>query len=148
MSDKKYVSYVNGKPAYYVNERNVWLNENTDAYDLLVSVHCNSNESSTPRGSRYYITSVSGYGNYNPSYTFMARILTAVKIGLSLNKEPTWARQNLAVLKISKPAVLVECGFLSNTSDLEHLVDEQWQTLYAKALANGIAAYAKEYVKK
>lgn len=146
--DPKYVSYLGGEPAFYVNERNMWLNDNISSFDLLISVHCNSNTSSQPSGSRYYITSVSGYGNFNTSHTLMAKILTAVKTGLSLAKEPTWARQNLAVLKILHPAVLVECGFVSNTSDLEKLIDEEWQTMYAKSLANGIAAYIEDYIKK
>lgn len=148
LPDNKYLSYTSGKAAFYVSERNDWLYDNLGDYDLLVSVHCNKYTTSSPSGSRYYILNTTEYGNYNSSYKLMSKMLTSVKNALNLSSEPTWAKQSLAVLKIPRPAVLVECGFLSNPSDLEKLLDEEWQRTYAQGLAKGIAAYSAEYIEK
>ena len=146
LPDEKYLSYLGNKAAFYVSERNMWINERIDDFDLLVSVHCNMYTTSTPTGSRYYILNNNNYGNYNSSYRLLSKILLSIKDALSLSKEPTWATQSLAVLKTSLPSVLVECGFLSNENDLKKMLDEEWQTLYANGLAKGIINYCNAYV--
>jgi len=45
------------------------------------------------------------------------------------------------VRNVSFPAVLVECGFLSNAEDAKQLADEGYREKLAQALAGGIAAY-------
>jgi N-acetylmuramoyl-L-alanine amidase len=45
------------------------------------------------------------------------------------------------VRNVNFPAVLVECGFLSNAEDAKQLADEGYREKLAQALAAGIAAY-------
>lgn len=46
--------------------------------------------------------------------------------------------------KTENPTVIAECGFLSNTDEAGKLVTEEYQTLVAQAVCNGITEYAKE----
>ena len=43
--------------------------------------------------------------------------------------------------KTKVPAVLVECGFITNEDDAKKLTDSMWQKKFAKSLANGIDKY-------
>jgi N-acetylmuramoyl-L-alanine amidase len=45
------------------------------------------------------------------------------------------------VRNVSFPAVLVECGFLTNTDDAKQLSDESYRERLTQALAAGVAAY-------
>ena len=45
------------------------------------------------------------------------------------------------VRNVGFPAVLVECGFLSNAEDAKQFADEGYREKLAQALAAGIAAY-------
>lgn len=44
----------------------------------------------------------------------------------------------------SVPAVIVECGFLSNPAEEQLLMQSQYQVRIARAIAEGIAAYQKQ----
>ena len=41
----------------------------------------------------------------------------------------------------TKPAVMVECGFVSNANELEQLKDDEYQNKMAFAISNGIINY-------
>lgn len=45
------------------------------------------------------------------------------------------------VYKAKNPAVLVECGFMTNANDLKKLESEDYQKQMAEAIADGIVAY-------
>jgi N-acetylmuramoyl-L-alanine amidase len=45
----------------------------------------------------------------------------------------------------SMPAMLLELGYLSNESDVDHLTDEAEQTRLAKGIFEGIREYEKIY---
>lgn len=48
------------------------------------------------------------------------------------------------VIRESKvPAIIVECGFLSNRDDENNLLSSQYQSLLAKGIANGICGFFK-----
>ena len=40
--------------------------------------------------------------------------------------------------KLTKPGLLIECGFLSNYEDRLKLIDNKYQKKLAKEIANGI----------
>ena len=46
--------------------------------------------------------------------------------------------------KIMVPAVIVECGFLSNAEELAKLKSESYRMLLAYSVADGILMYLKE----
>lgn len=146
--DSKYLSYLDSKPAFYVDERVLWINDNIDDIDIVVSVHCNWSDNKSAHGSRYYVTNNTSYGNYNSSYNLMSKVILGVKSSLGLSKEPTWERKNFAIFKSKRPSILVECGFITNGADLNNLLSDEWQTKYAKGLAHGIINYSKTYIEK
>ena len=48
------------------------------------------------------------------------------------------------LLNVKCPAVIAECGFLSNYQEAELLEDEKYQEKVAKALTEGIVSYFEE----
>lgn len=135
-------------PRFNVNNRCDWIIDRKSEIDLVISVHCNAYSADTSvKGSRYYILPY-GYTGYTKYSEYLAKKLTAsVKSALSLSKEPTVYTQKLAVLQSGLPSVLLECGFMTNTSDLKNLLDASWQKRYAAAIASGIDAYCRQYIK-
>ena len=45
--------------------------------------------------------------------------------------------------KSNIPAVIVECGFISNNAECEKLFDPEYQKLLAQGIANGIYKFMK-----
>lgn len=134
-------------PYYNVTKRCHWIMDQEDKIDLVISLHCNTYSTSVPSGSRYYILPTSDPGYNKLSYNLMVNVMKAVQNAFGLSKEPGWGRQDLGLLKNGLPSILVECGFLSNPTDLANLVNEAWQTKFVKALADGIDAYVRSYIK-
>ena len=104
--------------------------------DLVVSIHMNSFPSSSARGSQVF------YGEGNEAGQFLAENVSTI-----LNKNFDYAKKTAKVGDYyvlnctDKPAILVECGFLSNDSEAARLADEDYQS----QIASGIAAGIKEY---
>ena len=48
------------------------------------------------------------------------------------------------LLNVKCPAVIVECGFLSNREEARKLSEEEYQNRVAKAIAEGIIKYYQE----
>ena len=104
---------------------------------LAVSVHQNSYKGAEVRGPQvfYYTDSDAGRS--------AARILQA-----ELNQiEPAYSREEKGndsyyILKNAKaPAVIIECGFLSNPEEAEMLVTDEYQDMVAGVVAEGIKKY-------
>lgn len=131
----------NDNGQYLINP--TWRSEyaNRNDVDLFISLHCNSYESSQTSGIRLYYCSDSTYD----SKTFAEKLGSAIanNLGISL-PEPSGAEYDnaFAVTKYVKaPSVLVEMGFVTNESDAEKLLDDEWQNEMAQALARGIQEY-------
>ena len=54
-----------------------------------------------------------------------------------------WEKR-LSALLCKKPAVLVECGFITNYNDLELLKSEEYQRKMAFCIADGILNYVNK----
>ncbi len=52
------------------------------------------------------------------------------------------------LLQSKMPAVLVECGFLTNDEELKKLKDEEYQKDLAEGITQGILTYIDENMKK
>ena len=64
--------------------------------------------------------------------------------GLVVNSRPERTGE-LAVLKAADiPSLLIELGFLSTEADLRRLTSEDWQTVAAEAIRNGLILWAQE----
>jgi uncharacterized protein YjdB len=147
------------------NDTYVDLNErpqmaNKSNADIFVSIHTNSTESET--------TSANGiesyYYKYNPAYPSKYndamhndpnRILQSIALaGLIQENLVNYTGANdrgtlgssLAVIRESAmPATLVEIGFINNASERQKLLREDYQNQLAKAIADGIDKFFKNY---
>ena len=116
--------------------------ENTSP-ELVVSIHQNSYHSSSVKGAQVFYYEKSDKGR-----------MLANKIQGSLVKE--LAEENKGrvekandnyylIMNVKCPAVIVECGFLSNESEAKLLGDSAYQEKIAKAIVDGIREYLQEY---
>ena len=124
------------------------LANNVDA-SLFVSIHNNSAISPKANGTEvcYTPTSSGAYGT--TSMDFAQNILGPLVEASGLTNRGLSSRPNLAVLKYTKmPAVLIECGFLTNEGDRAVLMDRTKLDAMAKAVAEGIKTTMKQMNKK
>ena len=104
--------------------------------DLVVSIHMNSFPSSSARGSQVF------YGEGNEASQFLAENVSTI-----LNKNFDYAKKTAKVGDYyvlnctDKPAILVECGFLSNSEEEALLQDEDYKERFCYNLLCGILNY-------
>lgn len=106
--------------------------------DLMVSVHQNNYSSEGVKGAQvfYYSHSVEGE---------KAAVILQNHLRENLNKEnERKAKKNdnyYILINVKCPAVIAECGFLSNYSEAELLITDDYQDKVAQALCDGICEY-------
>jgi len=108
---------------------------------IFVSVHMNKFSSSSVHGLQTF------YASNNENSSKLAQcIQDKAKIIDSTNKRDIKPDdKNIYILeKATKPAVLVECGFISNETDAKMLSDEEYQNKLAFAMYLGIMKYIQE----
>lgn len=117
------------------------LIENSKA-DAFVSIHMNQFSDSRYSGPQVF------YSGNNPQSEALAK---SIQQSLIETVNPTMKREvkkadgSIYLLKKAKiPAVLVECGFLSNSQELAKLTDEAYQKQLAWAIYCGILQYFNE----
>lgn len=118
-----------------MQERKAIANEK-DA-DLLISIHQNSYTSENVKGAQvfYYESSES---SKNLAETVQNRLVDLDKSNTRVSK----SNDNYYILKqTSIPAIIVECGFLSNTAEANMLTDENYQKNIAWAIYMGVLDY-------
>jgi len=122
------------KRAYFANDEKA---------DVFVSVHINSNTVNEYNGvSTYY------YGESNGIQT--ERVKLAQVVQKEILNDDSWKDmgthgEDLSVLRNSEmPSVLVECGFLSNTSDRDKLSNESTLINFGLNISSGIIKYLAE----
>ena len=102
--------------------------------DILVSIHQNSYQSEGVKGAQvfYYKASEDGK-NLDPENGREAKANDSYYI----------------LLNVKCPAVIAECGFLSNYEEAELLEQEKYQEKVAKAVAEGVEEYfSGKHLKK
>ncbi len=118
--------------------------------DLFISFHVNAHSNSAVNGtSVYYSTS-----NNKPSASGLKSSVLANSIVTHLSKE--WGTKNNGILsdkfvvihKNSVPAVLVECGFITNNNDFQKIKDTSYQKKAAKALFDAVSEIFEKYPTK
>lgn len=106
--------------------------------DIMVSIHQNSYTSSSVKGAQVFYYSRSEKGKAL-SEIIQQNIRENVD---KTNSRAAKANDNYYILLHSAcPAVIVECGFLSNHEEAAKLSDEDYQHDMAQAIAEGIKAY-------
>lgn len=114
------------------------INENKPL--LAVSIHQNSYEQESIHGAQvfYYTHSKEG----ETAAKVMQDALLAVDPG---NTRQAKANDTYYLLKRTEvPAIIVECGFLSNGEEADLLNTEEYQQKLAEAIARGIQTYVGE----
>lgn len=114
----------------------VWQFENKCSYDLTISVHCNS-FNSTSHGHEVL---------YYPSPSQGKKLAQAIQMSLvksvGLRDRGVKPRKDLCVLTYTKSiAVIVETAFISNPNEAKILKEKP--EIFARAIADGVKNYIK-----
>lgn len=129
--------YKNRKKSLDLAQR-VKIAENTEN-SIFISIHMNSFSQTSTKGFQVY------YSQNDPRSRVIAeRIQNAVKVNLQpTNKRKiTPATSRIYLLdNITKPAILIECGFLSNPEECSLLTTEKYQNELSKIISNEIIRY-------
>lgn len=109
--------------------------------DILVSIHQNSFTQSSVHGAQVFFNGKSAKGKR------LAQIIQrSIKVHADeTNKREAKSNTNYYVLKATQlPAVIVECGFLTNPEEEQKLNTEAYQKKIAHGIYLGIVEYFKE----
>ena len=114
----------------------VYIGNNSDA-DIYVSIHMNYYTDSQYNGWQTFYQSRS-----EESKRLATIIQQTLTENIGQNKRVPMAIKGAYIMdKLEIPAVIVECGFLSNKSDEEKLKTEQYQSSLAWGIYLGIQKY-------
>jgi N-acetylmuramoyl-L-alanine amidase len=141
---RKLASYLENRGVRVIMTRNndtfIELNEraeiaNRAGADLFVSIHCDSHQNRSQNGYTIYVARSASWSSKKTG----AAINQAMgQTGLS---SVGIRNQDFRVLvKTACPAVLVECGYLTNPSEASLLDDSDFQDRIARAISDGIIA--------
>ncbi len=112
---------------------------NSDPSNLLISVHQNKFEDSKYKGAQVF------YSKNNPQSQELAQSIRASFLAFiqkDNNREIKPSPKGVFLLnKSTVPAVIVECGFLSNGEDARNLLDKKYQSKLAFAIFCGFLDY-------
>lgn len=107
---------------------------------LVVSIHQNSYQTKDCKGAQVFYYETSEEGKRLADYIQQSLIINVD----SSNKREIKGNTNYFLLKeIKAPAVIVECGFLSNPEEADKLIQEEYQDKLAIAIHAGVTAYLK-----
>jgi len=125
--------------------------------DLLVSIHVNASDNPAAAGVETYVMPAPGFrstgstrpdqrryeGNrFDEANVVLGYFVHKGLVANSNGADRGLKRARFLVLKNSPcPAALVECGFLSNEQDAEHLASRHHRDVVARGLSQGILTY-------
>ena len=109
---------------------------NNEYTDLYVSIHLNYLSNSSYYGAQVFYNKE----NQDLAESIQSYLNEHTKTNREVKKIPA---STYMYKKLTKPGILVECGFLSNASERNKLVTEEYQKEFAKALADAIVNYYK-----
>lgn len=115
---------------------------NSSQGDIFISIHMNKFSDSKYSGAQVFSSD-----NGDESKQLGQIIQSSLKNNLdnSNTRAAKGNERNVYILKNAKvPAVLVECGFLSNPDELKLLTEEEYQKKLSEAIYKGI----EEYISK
>lgn len=107
-----------------------------DDVSVVVSIHMNKFRDPAVKGPRVFYMEGSKQGELLAS-----KIITALCVSIECPKRLPSAGNYFIVRESIVPAVIVECGFLSNASDAKKLQDPAYQQKIADGIVNGLVAY-------
>jgi len=108
--------------------------------DLLISIHQNSFPDSRASGPQVFY-----YGDSEQSKRLAESVQTQMSTMLDARRREAKANENYFMLKKTKiPAIIVECGFLSNPNDRALLITEAHQQRVAWAIYVGVVNFLND----
>lgn len=104
--------------------------------DLFVSIHCDSNGDRVHRGFTIYRARSASEGSKRAG-----RILENHLSSVGIASKGLRSADYKVLVQTKGPAVLVECGFMSNYDEAALLMDPWYQSKIARAIADGVLEY-------
>lgn len=111
---------------------------------IFVSIHMNKYSTTQPHGAQVFYAKTDG--SKELALLLQASVASHVQTDNKRVIKPT-TKDIYLLSHATVPAVIVECGFLSNQNDLESLKENDYQLKIATALAYGIINFRKKEVK-
>lgn len=118
---------------------------NEQGVDSLVSIHLNGQTGGTDAfGLETYYTKEKNDG----SYELAKQIQETITSYIDVRDRGVKSERFQVLLQSKMPAVLIECGFLTNDEEAKKLKDEAYQESLAEGIAQGILTYLDTNSKK
>ncbi len=122
-----------------IKNREKIIKDNPDA--IFVSIHQNKFSDPSVHGTQVF------YSGNNPDSSVLAQKISESVIELlNPDKQRKIKKSGTEIYLLYNseiPCVMVECGFMSNATDMKMLKDENYQKLLALSVLNGIQNYFK-----
>lgn len=113
-------------------------------YDCVVSIHINKHTTSSPKGAVVFYQK-----NDELSELLADSIQKQLNIALETFQQQGPKEGDYFILRYAaSPAVIVECGFISNSEDARLLQDSDHQAKLAKAIAQGVEDWDQKKIKQ
>lgn len=108
--------------------------------EVFVSIHVNSASSSSANGTETYYN-VSTGDQYEEDKVLAKYINNQIVTNLNMTNRGVKEGPFYVIRNMIIPSVLVELGFLTNASDRDKLVNDQYVEIFAQSIYNGIVQY-------
>lgn len=135
-----YNSGEENRKKYYDLYNRLKIAENYE-YAIFISLHINKFPSAECKGLQTFYSL-----NHPQSEALAESLQQASKLLMTDNRRTIKSDQKTIFLlkELQIPAVLVECGFLSNANDAKNLSNQEYQNMLAFSLYCGISNYIEE----
>lgn len=124
-----------------IHNRFELMRKNPDA--IFISVHQNKFEDSSQHGTQVFYS-----GNDKRSKELAEAIQTSVTLTLQRKNDRVVKKSGSGIYLLYHakiPAVLVECGFISNSDEVKKLKDESYRMKLAILIADGLLKYLSNH---
>ena len=124
-----------------IHNRFELMRKNPDA--IFISVHQNKFEDSSQHGTQVFYS-----GNDERSKELAEAIQTSVTLTLQRKNDRVVKKTGSGIYLLYHakiPAVLVECGFISNSDEVKKLKDESYRMKLAILIADGLLKYLSNH---
>jgi len=124
-----------------IHNRFELMRKNPDA--IFISVHQNKFEDSSQHGTQVFYS-----GNDERSKELAEAIQTSVTLTLQQKNDRVVKKSGSGIYLLYHakiPAVLVECGFISNSDEVKKLKDESYRMKLAILIADGLLKYISNH---
>lgn len=124
-----------------IHNRFELMRKNPDA--IFISVHQNKFEDSSQHGTQVFYS-----GNDERSKELAEAIQTSVTLTLQRKNDRVVKKSGSGIYLLYHakiPAVLIECGFISNSDEVKKLKDESYRMKLAILIADGLLKYLSNH---